>query len=103
MNVKRALEMLQAELWLAVSMRRKKKEKSSGLFSSASPSPLSHGLIFFSHFMHLFVCLAVLLPNLVLHLLQFSLLEEPGNQSNVSGSAFIGCFSFHAGKWLDSV
>lgn len=27
MNVKRALEMLQAELWLAVSMRKKEKKK----------------------------------------------------------------------------
>lgn len=30
-NVKRALEMLQAELWLAVSMRKKKK-KAVGYF-----------------------------------------------------------------------
>lgn len=31
-NVKRALEMLQAELWLAVSMRKKEKKKAVGYF-----------------------------------------------------------------------
>jgi len=76
-NFKRALEMLQAELWWVVSMR-----KCSALFSSTSPLLLSHSLIFLSF--KASVCLAFLFQKLILHLLQFSLMEESGNQSRAS-------------------
>lgn len=100
MNLKCTLEMLQSELWLVVSMR-----KCGGLFHPASSSMQTHSLIFFfpSLLMHLFVCLAFLFQNPISHLLQFSLLVESGNQSNASRSVIIGCFSVHAGKWLDCV